>query len=119
MAMGKNRYKTAHSGQGPVKSGRGYDSLKYNPTRQGTREEPATHKISEEASAQLGASVGFRAPTLYQGQGYQPVKHGNECGEGWTRDWKSYVRFWKPGHSWTCLARNKGLGARPECDRRK
>jgi hypothetical protein len=78
MAMGPNRYKTGHSGQGPVKSGGGYDSLKYNPTRQGTREKPATHKVSEEASAQLGASVGFRAPTLYQGQGYQPVKHGNE-----------------------------------------
>ena len=78
MSMGKNRYKTSHSGQGPVKSGGGLTSRKYNPVREGTREKPATHKISEEAAAQLGASVGFKAPTLYQSHGFQPVRHGNE-----------------------------------------
>ena len=78
MAMPRDRSSSKHSGNRPVRSGGGYDSLKTKSVRESTRETPRTHKVSEEASAQLGASVAFRAPTLSQGQGFQPVKHGNE-----------------------------------------
>jgi hypothetical protein len=79
MAMPSDRYSRSKHTGGKPHSGGGYDSLKTKSVRESTREKPMTHKVSEEASAQLGASVGFRgAPTLYQGQGFQPVKHGNE-----------------------------------------
>ena len=76
--MPKDRSASRPRGNKPVRSGGGYESLKTKSIRESTREKPATHKISEEAAAQLGAQVGFRgAPTLYQGQGFQPVPMGN------------------------------------------
>jgi hypothetical protein len=78
MAMPRDRSASKHSGTKPVRSGGGLQSLKTKQVREATREKPATHKVSEEAAGQLGASVGFRAPTLYQSHGFQPVRHGNE-----------------------------------------
>ena len=78
MAMPKDRAASKHSGTKPVRSGGGINSLKTKSIREASREKPRTHKMSEEASAQLGASVAFKAPTLYQSHGFQPVRHGNE-----------------------------------------
>jgi hypothetical protein len=65
------------AGIGPFAAEEEINSLKTKSVRESTREKPATHKISEEGVAQLGASLSFKGPTLYQGAGY-PTKFGNE-----------------------------------------
>src|SRR4051812_48099796 len=54
-----------------IKSGGGITSNKFSTARTG-KQEPKSHKVSVEATAQLGRSVQFKKPNLERGKGYSP-----------------------------------------------